>query len=397
MTDATDLPEESYHAPIAWAAFLGISWTWCIGMFVPVLLVRDAGSWGWLVFAIPNVIGAAAMGWVLKSPEQSRRIVESHSAACKAFSIVTIAFHVFFVLWFVPRLVGLPTAAVTLALAAVYLLFTIARGDYDIPVAVVVLLISIGAAVRFAYHGPAIIPHFPLVPSANAIYLLPVCLFGFALCPYLDLTFHRARQACIEPEESHAAFGYGFGVCFFAMIIFSLSYSRVLSLLLVDDWRDNVRPAYGKAIAVHMIVQSAYTISVHARAFLDTRPKSGGVLAMLISCQIALLAAFFSVGLPRIAGLDAGEVVYRVFMGFYGLLFPAYVWFFMLPARANRNALARAFLLAVVVALPMYTAGFVLNRMVWLLPGVAVALLAKWIPASRSTQSAEMTEPLPNN
>ena len=94
---------------LSWAIYLGMSWTWCIGMFLPVLLIREMGIWGWVVFAVPNVIGAALMGWVLKFPESSQRLVESHGVACRAFSGVTIAFHVFFVLWFVPRLVGLPT------------------------------------------------------------------------------------------------------------------------------------------------------------------------------------------------------------------------------------------------------------------------------------------------
>ena len=40
-----------------WAFFLACSWTWCVGMFLPVLLVRNWGIWGWVVFAVPNVIG----------------------------------------------------------------------------------------------------------------------------------------------------------------------------------------------------------------------------------------------------------------------------------------------------------------------------------------------------
>lgn len=33
-------------SPILWALFLASSWTWCIGMFLPVLLMRDAGWMG---------------------------------------------------------------------------------------------------------------------------------------------------------------------------------------------------------------------------------------------------------------------------------------------------------------------------------------------------------------
>src|SRR5262245_60423098 len=80
---------------LLWAVFLAMSWTWCIGMFLPVLLVRDFGVWAWLVFAIPNIIGAAAMGWVL-SAERSSEIARQHRFAMDAFSIVTIAFQVFF-------------------------------------------------------------------------------------------------------------------------------------------------------------------------------------------------------------------------------------------------------------------------------------------------------------
>ena len=34
---------------LSWAVYLGVSWTWCIGMFLPVLIMRDYGIAGWLV------------------------------------------------------------------------------------------------------------------------------------------------------------------------------------------------------------------------------------------------------------------------------------------------------------------------------------------------------------
>src|SRR5689334_21685327 len=103
VTEASD----SARVPwLGWAAYLGASWTWCIGMFLPVLLVRDYGFWGWIVFAVPNVIGAAAMGWVMNSRERSRGVIESHRLACVAFSLVTIVFHVFFTSWFVRGVIG---------------------------------------------------------------------------------------------------------------------------------------------------------------------------------------------------------------------------------------------------------------------------------------------------
>src|SRR5438105_14859391 len=96
-------PPSSILRAVLWAIFLACSWTWCIGMFLPVLLVRDYGVWGWIVFAIPNILGAAAMGWVIRSPEQSRSIVAVHQPAIVIFSTVTAAFQVFFAAWIFQR------------------------------------------------------------------------------------------------------------------------------------------------------------------------------------------------------------------------------------------------------------------------------------------------------
>src|SRR3954466_11135783 len=90
-------PAPSIGSSLSWAAFLACSWTWCIGMFLPVLLIRDYGLAGWWVFAVPNVIGAAAMGTVLRDAQASRRLVAAHRTACRWFSIVTICFHGFFI------------------------------------------------------------------------------------------------------------------------------------------------------------------------------------------------------------------------------------------------------------------------------------------------------------
>src|SRR4051794_17500932 len=89
---------------LLWSIYLGMSWTWCIGMFLPVLLIRDYGVRAWWIFAIPNVVGAALMGWVLKNAKSSRRLLENHLHAATLFSLVTIAFHVFFFFWVVKLL-----------------------------------------------------------------------------------------------------------------------------------------------------------------------------------------------------------------------------------------------------------------------------------------------------
>src|SRR5688572_21066280 len=110
-------------SPLLWAVFLGCSWTWVIGMFLPVLLVRDYGAWAWLVFAVPNVIGAAAMGWVLRDAAASERFVQRHAVAGYAFSVVTIAFHVFFAMWMIQRISGSGLYTVGVALVLLLVLF----------------------------------------------------------------------------------------------------------------------------------------------------------------------------------------------------------------------------------------------------------------------------------
>ena len=100
---ATDPDAPSSDWP-SWAIYLGCSWTWCIGMFLPVLLVRDYGFWSFIAFAVPNVAGAAAMGWMVRSPAQSARFCEAHRRACGVFSIVTVLFQAYFVGWMSQRL-----------------------------------------------------------------------------------------------------------------------------------------------------------------------------------------------------------------------------------------------------------------------------------------------------
>ncbi|MBL8762616.1 MAG: hypothetical protein JNL50_15075, partial [Phycisphaerae bacterium] len=84
---------------LGFGAYLAASWTWCIGMFLPTMLIRDFGGWAFWAFAIPNVVGAAAMGLVLARPGDSERLVAKHWPALSLFSLVTASFQVFFMLW----------------------------------------------------------------------------------------------------------------------------------------------------------------------------------------------------------------------------------------------------------------------------------------------------------
>jgi hypothetical protein len=356
-------------------------------MFLPVLFVRDMGVAGWIVFAVPNVIGAAAMGWILSRPGQSEKLVREHGGACQFFSVVTIAFHVFFVLWFVPRLVGLPAASLVFPLVAIYLLITAVRSKVDLPAAAVVWLFSLAMLALFLFHSRSI----DIPPAGHsqldAAWLAPVCVFGFLLCPYLDLTFHRARQAT-SVIQARVAFSIGFGVCFLVMILFTLLYAATLIPLLMPNWHDHLRPALGLFIAAHMILQAAFTISLHTRSLIIAESNRKAIVALIGFAQIAIFVALAVNLIPRYHGLDAGEVVYLLFMGFYAVVFPAYVWNCMIVGRDGRSgasaAKVRAMLLGTVVAVPMLWMGFVEHRMAWLLPGMAAVLLSRFtVPKAR--------------
>jgi hypothetical protein len=365
-------PRGSIGNRLGWAIFLGMSWTWCIGMFLPVLLIRDFGAWAWWVFAIPNVIGAAAMGWTIDR-DTSIKMVQRHRVAIRFFSLVTAAFQIFFAVWMfnVLRAPG-GSAWIMLALAAI--VFYIGRGrvGVNILLAVVVLALSLGC-----------ISHFNRLPEAVAsdafpralLALAPVCVFGFALCPYLDGTFHLARQN-VKPEASRAAFGIGFGVFFLGMIYFTLVYAYpVLHWMVENPFARRVLVTIG----FYWTFQLAFTVGLHWQTI--------GWKGALVSALVGIALGFGS-RLVHYRGVESGELIYRLFMAFYGLVFPAYVWLCMLPSwreptEPGGRAL-RIFALAVALAAPFYWVGFIENGMIWLLTGLGIVLLARLaVPPAR--------------
>ena len=79
-----------------WGLYLTCSWTWCIGLFLPIVLLHRYGWPGLLLFAVPNLIGCVAFGYVVATPDRSRRMVERYRGAMKVFVAVTISFHALF-------------------------------------------------------------------------------------------------------------------------------------------------------------------------------------------------------------------------------------------------------------------------------------------------------------
>jgi hypothetical protein len=136
---------------LGWALFLAVSWTWCIGMYLPTLLVRDGGIPFFLAFLIPNVLGAASVGWLLASRGASAGFVARLRPVLIAFTVVTVAFHGYFLAWQGGLSVtgGDPDLLVGLVVGASLVLNAVAaRGRADWVGALVALFFSLACSGR---------------------------------------------------------------------------------------------------------------------------------------------------------------------------------------------------------------------------------------------------------
>jgi hypothetical protein len=356
----------------SWGVYLAMSWTWCIGMYLPVILVRDYGVWAWVIFAIPNVVGAAAMGWILKDHD-SQSIVVAHGRAIKIFSVVTASFQIYFALWIFEQMGA--SGAELLALIFALVVLRACRRDLDVQSLAGVVFLASLVTMLFEVMQGALGAPYPVPLKAGTVLdllsLVPVCFFGFLLCPYLDPTFHHARQQ-LHTQQARAAFTVGFGFFFVVMILYSLLYAKLFELGSIYSQRAGV--------IAHWIFQLGLTIGLHWFGIQregERQPRAKIWTTVGISFVIGVIA--FSVTMIGPNGLD-GEIIYRCFMGFYGLAFPAYVWLCMIPGKGRRLPTHKQWVVlgaAILVALPMYWLGFVEKRMLWLIPGVAVVLLAR--------------------
>lgn len=340
----TDAPmKRGPFAALLWGAFLGCSWTWVIGMVLPALLLRDYGLYGWFVFAVPNVLGAAAMGLVLYQPQWSVNIVRKHRAACQQFTVVTVAYHLFVIAWLFSKLFGL--AAVPMVVVAVALCAALGmrnRQTAMLFVAVAVALISWGCF-SWATKAPGAWelaewawpdPQTNRLTTADLLWFAPCAMFGFALCPYLDLTFHRARINT-SPGTGVGAFFFGFGIVFCSMIVFSVCYGGQLLPFIQGETEAKLTGLWLVLLAVHLTLQAGFTITVHVREMMEDPQANIPWLVTLGGVAILLgLAARFE-GLPELpqltAGLSWGEAGYRLFLILYGTVLPGYVFLIMIP------------------------------------------------------------------
>ena len=343
---------------IGWGVFCACSWTWCIGMFLPHIMLDRWGWAGFLVFAIPNVLGCAAMGYVVRSADASRALCATHETAARWFSLVTIGYHTWFAAFaarfLLPAESPLWLASVLpVSLLAAGLLIARIPARAWLPLGVAVYALSlVTLATLGAEPLRAGLRTAGSMSGTDLAFTAPVIVIGFLLCPYLDLTFHRARQHA----PSRHAFGV-FGVTFAIMILLTCAYKVVPT-------------GFAAAlVVVHVSAQAVFTVAAHVRELNEpasaptraTPTGSGPWLAVGLAPALLLpLTGLFDD--PAAAGRD----IYLRFLVIYGLLAPAYVLLCMTRPGMPRRAV-RVFFIAIVALMPLYELGYLHAGFAWML------------------------------
>ena len=162
------------------------------------------------------------------------------------------------------------------------------------------------------------------------------------------------------------------------MIVFTLLYSGWFT----DGLPEIDRQLHWRIwwiLPIHLAVQSCYTVALHVRHLIPfvrrITPLRFGVFFVLFLLAVTLGNAG-NLGF-RYANQSLGEITYRCFMSFYGLVFPAYV---LLNFCAGKPQWA-GFGPPSSWQPPFYELGFIERKAIWLLPGMAIVLIF-WLSKS---------------
>lgn len=344
------------------AFFVACSWTWCIGMFLPVLLIRDFGGWAWVAFAVPNVIGAMCVGLVL-SAEGARRMLSEHRRMVGAFIVWTVAFHAYFLAYWLGQYSMAREGARFLWLVVIGLaLAMVGRGWRTMGwVAVAVWVASMAIFGVMEWVGDGV---FFGVPSSGGVEapvgmvgLVPALALGFLACPFLDASLLRAR-AETAGRIGAGAFVIGFGVLFLVLIGMTALYARMFA----------PGEQFSHWIFLYFALQGWFTVGALGREGREMVLGRGWWVAM----GGLVLAAGVSGALVADRWFEFG---YEVMLSGYALVFPAYVWTVVLGWGLPMRARVVGWLVTVGVASPFFVAGALFGRWVMLVPGVLIVLL----------------------
>jgi len=327
QSHATALLESpGFLTRIGWPMFMAASWTWGIGMYLPVLLYDLYGWIGVLAFAVPNLTGIAILGWVLGSRERVASLRTGHRKALGWFSLITIWFHIYFLAWVFTTEVG-PLSALFAAPLALLLLAiawfcsglserTFLRWGMLTWLASLSLLIFVLGQWSGAEWKTQRVPTWTGADAWGGLQLAPILALGFLTCPAFDLTLQRAFLRMVSAADASAArrgcvlfSGY-----FAVMIVFTCVYALT-----------GFRPA----VVVHVFVQSLFTVAAHVRELDEIGWPVGGTARL---AQAKWLGGG-ALAVVLVAVLPLGEYHYLWWLGFYGILFPAYGLMKIVPRR----------------------------------------------------------------
>ena len=392
---------------VGWGLYLASSWTWCIGMFLPILLLRWWGWPGFFAFAVPNVLGCALFGYVL-TPESSRRVCERFGTPLRWFAWATIAYQAWFIQWATTGVGGAATLAPLVAVVPLAFLFFPGGPRFWPAAGALAFVASMGL---FLWNGAGSLtapPPTPTLPPTSLAWASPFMAFGFLLCPYLDPTFHRALQQA----PSRHCFAV-FGVTFAAALLFAAS---------TFDARIG-GPNVTTAVWVQWLVQAGFTmcamVSVTgplARSAWASAPSGAPIADVFARPPIARLG--WVLGMPAMAVVlgpmllqtltiaakalpallpvpallpggeptpwTAGEATYLRWLGLYGVLFPALVLF------GARRVPPWVGVPAMAVAAALADRGMIGANMPLLTAAVGVILIASLVTSRQMPETAEI-------
>ncbi|GAB4520638.1 MAG: hypothetical protein Tsb0013_24200 [Phycisphaerales bacterium] len=357
-----DEPIPVHSAAIA----LACSWCWVIGMVFPAFMIADFGWPGWVVFVVPNAIGAASVGFLLRSRRITEDFVRTHRMAIRLFTLATLAFHAYVLVCLLPAIGWLEgwwkPVGVVLALSVACALWARQSVGGFVRAGVVVMFASLLCVVLGGlttggqtFAAPSIDGDFPF---PTVMLALAGTTLGFLTCPFLDATFLRVRAELDTPARARGAFAGAFSGPFLILVGMTAFYAKGLL-------GDGVISHY---VLLHIVVQSLYTCAFHVRASRGARTSGAPRfdspwLALAVGVVLALV-------IPWVGGFRLG---YELMLSLYALPFPAYVWIVCVWAKRPDRRAMTVWAIAVVLAAPLFALGYLGQR--WALVPLGVALV----------------------
>jgi hypothetical protein len=210
--------------------------------------------------------------------------------------------------------------------------------------------------------------------------LASICALGFMLCPYLDATFHGSILRT-RSRRSGLSFAIGFLLFFFAMIVATRLYAPAILDVVAANPGIATSPQLAPwLIIAHMMLQLGFTIGAHQHA-LSALPRGRLSFEAALAIGLILGVLAFRGILPDLNAMASTELVYRCFMAFYGVAFPAYVWVCAWPAYSAATSPTRMQLtvcgVSILVALPFAWLGFFEGRTLYLFGALGAVLIAR--------------------